>query len=118
MSAATEIEGWRVPGYMRTWAYKKAVSDGVSHEDALIHATKCNTESSLGDEYASLYHRARTCGASHAQAAQHADACISARAAASEYAETDWSPEKIAPEIPRDEILARLQRIESLLLSR
>jgi hypothetical protein len=119
MSAATAIEGWRVPGYMRTWAYKKAVSDGVSHEDALIHARKCNTETSLGDEYASLYNRARKCGATHAQAAGHAETCISARVAASEYAEADWIPERFAPnEIPRDEILARLERIECLLLSR
>lgn len=52
---------------MRTWAYKSAVADNVSHEDALIHATKCNTESSRGDEYAGLYHRARKCGERHAQ---------------------------------------------------
>ena len=111
MSAATEIEGWRVPFYMRTWAYRKAVSDGVSHEDALIHAKKCNTESSRGDEYASLYHRARACGATHAQAAQHAETCISARVAAWEQAEADWSPESVA----RDEISARLERIERAL---
>ena len=88
------VQEWRVPFYTRTWAYKQAVRDGVSHEDALIHAKNCNTESSRGDEYASLYHRARTCGATHAQAAEHSDACISARVAASEYAEADWRPEK------------------------
>lgn len=92
MSAAT-IDGWRIPGYMRTWAYKSSVADNVSHEDALIHAKKCNTESSRGDEYAGLYHRARKCGASHAPASRHADACIHARVSASEFAEADWSPE-------------------------
>ena len=92
--------------------YKKAVADGVSHEDALIHAKKCKDETSRGDEYACLYNRARKCGARHAQAAQHADTCIFARVAACEYAEADWSPEK---QIPRDEILARLERIERLL---
>ena len=111
MSAATEIEGWRVSGYMRTWAYKTAVSDGVSHEDALIHAKKCNTENSRGDEYASLYNRARKCGATHAQAAQHSETCISARVAACTYAEADWSPESAA----RGEISARLERIERAL---
>lgn len=112
MSAAT-IDKWRIPGYMRTWAYKNAVADNVSHEDALIHATNCNTESSRGDEYASLYNRARKCGASHAQAASHADACIHARVSASELAEADWSPAK-----PPFEISARLERIERLLLAR
>ena len=111
MSAATEIEGWRVPGYMRTWAYKKAVSDGVSHKDALIHAKKCNTENLRGDEYACLYNRARTCGATHAQAAEHSETCMSARVAACTYAEADWSPESVA----RDEISARLERIERAL---
>jgi hypothetical protein len=96
---------------MRTWAYRKAVSDGVSHEDALVHAKKCNTESSLGDEYACLYHRARKCGATHAQAADHAETCISARVAACTYAEADWSPESAV----RDEISARLERIERAL---
>ena len=97
--------------YMRTWAYRKAVSDGVGHEDALVHAKKCNTETSLGDEYACLYNRARTCGATHAQAAEHSETCISARVAACERAEADWSPESVA----RDEISARLERIERAL---
>lgn len=105
------VQEWRVPFYTRTWAYKQAVRDGVSHEDALIHAKNCNTESSRGDEYASLYHRARKCGATHAQAADHAETCISARVAAWEQAEADWSPESVA----RDEISARLERIERAL---
>ena len=105
------VEEWRVPFYTRTWAYKQAVRDGVGHEDALIHAKKCNTETSLGDEYASLYHRARKCGATHAQASQHSETCISARVAACTYAEADWSPESVA----RDEISARLERIERAL---
>ena len=84
----------------------------MSHEDALIHAKKCNAENSRGDEYASLYHRARKCGATHAHAAQHAETCISARVAAWEQAEADWSPESVA----RDEISARLERIERALV--
>jgi hypothetical protein len=100
------VEELRVPFYMRTWAYKKAVSDGVSHEDALVHARKYKS-----DEYACLYNRARTCGATHAQAAEHSETCISARVAACTYAEADWSPESAV----RGEISARLERIERAL---
>ena len=106
MSAATEIEEWRVPFYMRTWAYQQAVRDGVGHEDALVHAQKYKR-----DEYACLYNRARKCGATHAQAAEHSETCISARVAACERAEADWSPGGVA----RDEICARLERIERAL---
>ena len=96
---------------MNTYAYKRAVADDVSHEDALVHARRCKSD----DEYAGLYHRARKCGASHAQAASHADACIHARVSALQYAEADWSPEaQCAPY----EISARLERIERLLLAR
>lgn len=94
---------------MDTYAYKRAVADDVSHEDALVHARRCKSD----DEYAGLYHRARKCGASHAQAARHADACVHARVSAFQYAEADWSPES-APY----EISARLERIERLLLAR
>ena len=45
----------RVPGYMRSLEAPLLM--------ALIHAQKCKTENSQGDEYASLYHRARKCGA-------------------------------------------------------
>ena len=93
---------------MDTYAYKRAVADDVSHEDALVHAKRCKS-----DEYAGLYHRARKCGASHAQASRHADACIHARVSALQYAEADWSPAK-----PPYEISARLERIERLLLAR
>jgi hypothetical protein len=100
------VEELRVPFYMRTWAYQQAVRDGVGHEDALVHARKYKS-----DEYACLYNRARTCGATHAQAAEHSETCISARVAAWEQAEADWSPESAA----RDEISARLERIERAL---
>lgn len=94
---------------MDAYDYKRAVADDVSHEDAPVHARRCNKS----DEYAGLYHRARKCGASHAQAASHADACIHARVSAWKYAEADWSPEtQCAPY----EISARL--IERLLLAR
>jgi hypothetical protein len=78
----------------------------VGHDDALVHARKYKS-----DEYACLYNRARTCGATHAQAAEHSETCISARVAACERAEADWSPESAA----RDEISARLERIERAL---
>ena len=54
--------------------YKNAVADGVSHEDAAIHANRHRSD----DSYARLYDRARTCGASHAQAALYADKCTCA----------------------------------------
>ena len=47
-----------------SYAYKRAVADDVGHEDALVHARRCESD----DEYACLYDRARKCGASHAQA--------------------------------------------------
>ena len=97
---------------MDTYAYKRAVADDVSHEDALVHARRCKS-----DEYACLYNRARKCGASHAQAARHADACIHARVSALKYAEADWSPEN-ENQCPPYEISARLERIERLLLAR
>ena len=96
---------------MDTYAYKRAVADDVSHEDALVHARRCKSD----DEYACLYNRARKCGASHAQASRHADACIHARVSASKFAEEDWSPE--AQCAPYD-VSARLERIERLLLAR
>ena len=95
---------------MNTYAYKRAVADDVSHEDALVHARRYRS-----DEYACLYNRARKCGASHAQASQHADACIHARVSASKFAEADWTPE--AQCAPYD-VSARLERIERLLLAR
>ena len=98
---------------MDTYAYKRAVADDVSHEDALVHAKRYRKS----DEYACLYNRARTCGASHAQAARHADACIHARVSALKYAEADWSPEN-ENQCPPYEISARLERIERLLLAR
>ena len=94
-----------------SYAYKRAVADDVGHEDALVHARRCESD----DEYACLYNRARKCGASHAQASRHADACIHARVSASEFAEADWSPE--AQCAPYD-VSARLERIERLLLAR
>ncbi len=103
---------------MRSWAYRSSVADGVSHEKALVHAKKCHRESSLGDEYACLYNRARKCGATHDQAAEHADACIRARVEAREYAEADWSVgasrERAATQ---SEICSRLERIERALRS-
>ncbi len=86
--------------------YKKAVADGVSHEEAAIHA---NRHQKNGD-YARLYDRARTCGASHEQAARYADKIIYARKQAFE---ADWNPdEQLAL---YHEICARLEHIERIL---
>jgi hypothetical protein len=103
---------------MRSWAYKSSVADGVSHEKALVHASKYHRESSQGDEYACLYDRARKCGATHDQAAEHADACIRARVKAHEYAEADWTLERAVTQSKRhvpSDVYSQLERIERAL---
>jgi hypothetical protein len=88
--------------------YKSAVADGLSHEDAAIHANRRRSDES----YERLYDRAITCGASHAQAALYADKIICARSKAFE---ADWNPDQQIALY--HEICARLERIERALPS-
>jgi hypothetical protein len=87
------------------FAYKSAVADGVSHEDAAIHANRHKND----DDYARLYDRARKCGATHAQAGPYADKIICARKQAFE---ADWVPDHRIALL--HEICARLERNERI----